>query len=95
MFLKIKKIIGLTAGIIFVIAWFYAGSLEGAYVNYPRFSDPKAGLTVPHAVKGIVVFITKEDQELLSWLLWVQIGSGAVAGLVFLIHRGDPFKSEK
>lgn len=94
-FLKIKKIIGLTAGIIFVVAWFYAGSLEGAYVNYPRLPNPKAALTIPHSVKGIVVYITREDQEFLSWLLWVQIVSGTVVGFVLLIHWGDPFKSEK
>lgn len=95
MFLKIKKIIGLGAALVCVIVGFYAGSLEGVYIDYPRFPNPETNRTVPYAIRNIVVYITKEDQEFLSWLFWIQIGSGAIALLVLLIHRGDPFKSEK
>jgi len=50
---------------------------------------------VPYAVKGIIVYITKGQLDLLSWLKWIQIASGAIAALVILIHRGDPFRSKE
>ena len=95
MFLKIKKIVGLSAMLIFTVAWFAVGLLENTYVNYPRSPRPEEGRTVPHGVKGIVVYITEEEQRLLSWLVWIEIGSATIAGLVLLIHRGDPFKSKE
>jgi len=93
MLLKIKRIVGVGAAIILIASWFSYGILENTYVNYPRYPD--AGRTVPYAVKGIVVYINREQQNLLSWLTWIEIGSGMVAALVILIHRGDPFKSRK
>ncbi|PTR05342.1 hypothetical protein C8R32_1236 [Nitrosospira sp. Nsp5] len=95
MFLKIKKIIGLGAALVCVIAGFYSAGMDNTYIDYSRFPNPETNRTVPYAIRNIVVYITKEDQEFLSWLLWVQIISGGVALLVLLIHRGDPFRSEK
>jgi len=94
MFLNIKKVIGLSAGLVLVAAWFYSGSLENSYVSYPRVPIRADGRIVPYVVKGNVVYITKDQRTLLSWLLWIEIGSGAVAALVILVHGGDPFKSK-
>ncbi len=85
MFLKIKKIIGVSAAVVLIVAWFASGILENTYVNYPRSPNAGEGRTVPYAVKGIVVYITDRQQHLLSWLTWI----------VILIHRGDPFRSRK
>jgi hypothetical protein len=95
MFLKIKKIVGAVAATIFLVAWFADGSVENNSVLYPRTPNPEQSRTIPHAVKGIVVYITKEEQSLLSWLHWIEIGSGLVIVLVALIHRGNPFSSKK
>ena len=95
MFLKIKKIIGLSAGIILIIAAFYSVGMDNTYIGYPTIPDPETNRTVPYAIRNIVVYITKEDQEFLSWLFWAQVGSGAVFVLILLIHGGDPFKSGK
>jgi hypothetical protein len=95
MFLKIKKIVGVSAAIVLIVAWFASGLLENTYVNYPRSPSPGEGRTVAYAVKGIVVYITEGQQHLLSWLTWIEIGSGMIAALVILIHRGDPFRSKK
>jgi hypothetical protein len=95
MFLKLKKIVAGAAGVALVAAWFAYGGLEQGFVTYPRAPDPAEGRTVPHAVKGIVVYITKAENNLLSWLIWIMIGSGVVGGVVTLIHRGDPFKSKE
>ena len=94
MFLKVKKVLGLSAAITLIVAWFASATLENVYVNYPRSPDPQVGRTVPHAVKGIIVYITENQLDLLAWLRWIEIGSGAIAAFVILIHRGDPFRSK-
>jgi hypothetical protein len=95
MFLKIKKIVAVSAAIVLIGAWFASGLLENIYVNYPRSPNPGEGRTVPYAVKGIVVYITEGQQQILSGLTWIEIGCGMVAALVILIHRGDPFRLKK
>jgi hypothetical protein len=91
MFLKAKKIIGLSAAIVLLVAWFAWGILENSYVTLPRSPNPQDGRTIPHAVKGIIVYITKSEQSLLS--SGIQVSSGAIVVLVMLIHRGDPFRA--
>jgi hypothetical protein len=93
--LKIKKIVLNSAVDIFTVAWFAFGLLENSYVYYPRSPRPEEGKTVPHEVKGIVVYITEWEQRRLSWLAWIEVGSAAIAGLVILIHRGDPYRSKE
>jgi hypothetical protein len=93
MFLKTKKIVGLSAAIVLVVAWFAWGILENSYVNLPRSAKPQDGRTIPHAIKGVIVYITKGEWSLLSRLTWIQLGSGAIVVLVILIHRGDPFRA--
>ena len=93
MFLTIKKIVGLTAALILVAAWFYSGFLENSYVNHPRSPNPAEGLIVPFVVKGIVVYITEGQRAFLDWLRWIEIGSGTIAVFVIILHGGDPFKS--
>ena len=95
MFLRIKKIVAVSAAIVLIVAWFASGLLENTYVNYSRAPNPGEGRTVPYAIKGIVVYITEGQQQLLSWLKWIEIGCGVIAALVILIHRGDPFRSTK
>ena len=93
MFLAIKKIVGLSAAIVLITAWFCSGGLDNAYVNYPRTPNLDNGRTVPYRVKGIVVYITEQQRSLLSGLLWIEIFSASIVGLVILVHTGDPFKS--
>lgn len=98
MFLRVKQIVGASAAILLILAMFVDTSLEHTYVYYPRSPVPEQGRTVAHAAKGIVVYITEEQRRLVSWVRWVQLGSGIVAALVILIHRGDPgnpFRSRK
>jgi hypothetical protein len=95
-FLKVKKIVAASAGVVLIVAWFAFGFLENSiFINSPRFPNPQEGRTVAYAVKGINIYITKSQRELLSWLLWITAGSGMIVVLVLLIHRGDPFKSKK
>ncbi len=92
MFLKLKKIIGLTAGLLFVAAWFGYANLENSFLGNPRAPAPQAGRTVPHEVKGVTVFISDDEQRLLFWLRRIGIISAVTTGFIFLIHLGDPFR---
>jgi hypothetical protein len=94
MFLKVKKTIVGSAAVVLIMSVFAWGILENAYVSYPRSPDPQNGKIVPHSVKGVIVYITESERDLLSWLTWVGIGSGVIAVLVTLI-KGDPFRSKE
>jgi hypothetical protein len=95
MFLKIKKIVGVSAAAVLVVSWFAIGFLDNTFVNYPRFPNLEQGRTVPYATKGIVVYITQAQHLFLHRLTWIAICSASIMALVVLIHRGDPFKSKK
>ena len=69
---------------ILIVAWFTSGLLENTYVYYPRLADPHDGRIVPHAVKGIVVYITESQKSLLSWLTWIEISNGMIIASVLL-----------
>jgi ABC-type phosphate transport system permease subunit len=92
MFLTIKKIVGITAALIFVAAWWYSGFLENTFVYYPKSPNAEEDMIVPFIVKGIVVYITEKQRAFLSWLEWIRIVFGGIAVLVILMHGGDPFK---
>jgi hypothetical protein len=94
MSLQAKKIVASAAAVILVAAWFANGILENTYVGYPRTPNEQDGRTVAYAVKGVVVYITQSQQDLLSWIAWIEIASGAVVALVILLHRGDLFRSK-
>jgi hypothetical protein len=94
MFLKLKKIVGLTAGLTLVAAWFGYAILENGFLANPRMPTPQLGMTVPHEVKGVAVFISEDEQRFLSWLKRIGIISAVTRGVVLLIHRGDPFRSK-
>jgi hypothetical protein len=94
MFLKIKKITGLTAGIVLVAAAFVYGNLQNHFLGYPHVPIPQTGQTIPHIVKGVTVFISEGDQLLLTWSRYIGIASAAIMALVLLIHGGDPFRSK-
>jgi hypothetical protein len=41
MFLKVKKIVGVSAAVVLIVATFAWGVLENTYVNYPRSPNPQ------------------------------------------------------
>ena len=52
--------------------------LDNTYVNYTRVPDPPSGRIVPHEVKGITVFITAQESEIIHWIELILIVSVAV-----------------
>jgi hypothetical protein len=92
--LQVKKLVGASAAILFVAAAFGFAYFDNTFVNYPRSPDSELGRSVPYAVKGIVVYITQGQRQLLTWLDWIAIVSGMVMAVVLLVHRGDPFSKK-
>jgi hypothetical protein len=82
---RISRAVGIAGAAILLPAWFYSGFLENTYVTWPRQPQPEIGKTVPHAVKGILVYITPADQQLNSELNWLIVGSAITfaLGVVF------------
>ena len=58
--------------IFLVIVMASLGNLDSYLLSYPRLADPVAPRTIPYHIKGITVFITKEDNIKLGWLSWTE-----------------------
>ena len=92
---NIKKIVMGCAVIVLLLSWFASASLDSANFNYPRLPNPKLGMVVPYQIKGVVAYLTQEQQKYSSFCNWLAFGSGIVVIFVFLLHGGSPFKSKE
>ena len=75
---RLRKAVLGTAALILVCAAMLHGPLDNVYVTYSRNPDPENGRIVPYEVKGVVVYITKDQSELLTWLWRIEIVSGVI-----------------
>jgi hypothetical protein len=75
---KVFRLIGQVSGIVLVVAWWWIGLREMNYVGWSRSPLPEIGLTVPHIVKGVRVFISQQDDEFDRLLAHICLGSGIV-----------------
>ncbi len=66
------------AAVVFITAWFCDGFLDNAWVNGPRQSSPDTSHTIPYAVKGITVYITTAQRQMMDWLIRIEIGAGGI-----------------
>jgi hypothetical protein len=87
-FQKAFRRIGVAAALVLLPTWFYDGFLDNTYVNRLRQPHADADLTVPYHVKGITVYITASERQVLTWLTRLEIVSGAVL-IVGLIGSGE------
>jgi hypothetical protein len=71
-----------------VIAWWWLGLLEMTYVGWSKSPQPEIGRTVPHAVKGIIVYISPRDVQFNRSLKWTVIVSGSLLA-VCLVFSGE------
>ena len=92
---KLKKFIGIPAGIIFLITLFLQAILQDHYFYYTRSPSPTDGRVVPDAMKGIVVYITKDQSEVLNSLFWICLISGVIALVVAVIIGDGSFERKK
>jgi hypothetical protein len=85
---RLFRIVATAAALILVAAFWYEGSLDNRYVSRSRESNPAEGLIVPYHVKGITVFITKDERQRVTLLQWTEIATGAFV-LMWLIVSGE------
>ena len=80
--------IGQASSIVLLIGFWWWALLEMSYVGWPKFPQPEIGRTIPHEVKGIVVYISREDAEFGRHLKWTMIVSGALM-IICLVFSGE------
>jgi hypothetical protein len=80
--------IGQVSAIVLAIGFWWWGLLEMSYVGWPKLPQPEIGRTIPHEVKGIVVYISPKDAEFGRRLTWTMIVSGALM-TICLVFSGE------
>jgi len=65
-------------GIIFILLFALNAGLDGDYVYNIRIPDPYLGKVIPYHVKGIIVYITKEQWNFIYWLRVVLFATGSI-----------------
>ena len=94
-FQKIRKVLLVGSAFVGAISMALYGILENTYVNYPRDPDQVLGRVVPHKVKGITVYITEHQSEVIHWVIWILIASGALILIGLVLNQKWPLKSNK
>lgn len=96
MFLRIRYVILAAAWVIGFPAMTVYSVLLSTYVSYPRVANPKAGLVVPHVVKGgATVYITSGQQLVLDCLSWTLLGLAAVVLIILVLNQKWPLDRMK
>ncbi len=85
---RLLRIVAAAAALIFGAAFWYESALDNRYVSRPREANPGEGLIVPYHVKGITVFVTEDERQLVALLQWTEIATGALV-LVWFIVSGE------
>jgi hypothetical protein len=80
--------VGQASSIVLIISFWWWGLLEMTYVGWPKVPQPKIGRTIPHHVKGTVVYVSAKDVELGRRLTWTMIVSGALMAIC-LVFSGE------
>lgn len=91
---KSVKLIGIPASVIFGLTCVIQGILQNLYVGYPRIPNVENGRVVPYSVKGVIVYITKSQSEILDWLFWICVISGVVT-IILAVILGEFSSSAK
>jgi hypothetical protein len=76
-FRRVRKAILAVAAVAWVAAVVLNGVFDDSYaIGAPRVPDPTTMRTVPYVTKRIVVYISEDQREMISWLKWIQVVSG-------------------
>jgi hypothetical protein len=70
------------------------GGLEMIYFDYPRRPDPATGRTVPHEVKNVIIYVTENFSDVLSWLQWSFYFFGALVVISVILDLIWPLESK-
>jgi hypothetical protein len=80
--------IGQVSGLVLVISFCWWAELQMSYVGWPNFPQFEIGLTIPHTVRDIDVYVSPRDAEFSRHLMWTIIVSGALM-IICLIFSGE------
>ena len=67
---------------------------DSIYINYPTHPDPATLRTIPHTVKGIVVYLTKEQNHKLTSLEWSEAALAIFVAINLLVNLKWPLPSK-
>jgi hypothetical protein len=77
---------------VFIITELFYYFFLNTYVTYVCGFCKNDGTTVLYSLRGVVVCITRGQNNFIGWLFWIVVVSGSIAALVLLL---DPFKSKE
>ena len=92
---KARKLLLVCAAFVSLVSMALYTILENTYLDYPRVPDPALGRVVRHEVKGIAVYITKNQSEAIHLITWILIVSGAITLALLLLNQKWPLQSNK
>ena len=85
--LNLKNAIGVSAVVMLIITSFTSSYLDNNYVSYPRIPNQESGRTLGYRVKGVVVYISQEQWNILQWVHCLEIGSWFAIGLAIIMRE--------
>jgi hypothetical protein len=53
----------------------------------PGSPHPDIGQVCPLNIHGAIVYITKQQDSFLTWLLWISTGAGLIAGIINVKYK--------
>ena len=84
------------AAVAWVAAIVLSGQLDNSFVvSAPRAPDPSTMKTVPYVAKRVLVYVSEDQIELMSWLRWIQVLSGGVILVNGLLNLKWPISSSE
>jgi hypothetical protein len=92
---KIRKILLVGSAYVALASMVLYGVLENTYVNYSRVPDEASGRVVPHDVKGITVYVTEYQSEMINCDTVLLIVSGTLTLVSLILNQKWPLSSKE
>ena len=80
------------AATVWVLSLVAVSLLETAFLGYPRTPNVAEGKTEPYKVKGIVVYVTKSETDVLHFLKPAQVVSLGLIVIAGAVNLKWPFQ---
>ena len=92
---KIRRALLVASAFVGATSMALSGYFENTYVSYSRTPEWALGRVVPHEVKGITVYITERQSEMIQWIIWILVVSGALIMINLFLNLKWPLRSNK
>jgi hypothetical protein len=90
MFQRLRKVVLVSAALGWTAAFSLNFVFDLTYFNYPRIPNLELTRTVPYEVKRVVVYMTEDQSDVLYWLRWIEIASGALLFISLALNQKWP-----